>query len=205
MRCVRGFVAFLALATVGWLAFVPATTVATNPAPERLITGFSDAPNPDAILYAINKASAADSAPLRKAALAYIGDNDQKTRYAALYALALTAKQDDAEALAKFLTSPIADERLLAAATLAGLRDKRALPVLIATLDQDEPLAYREAGERASTFAQKQLLHFTSQDFGLKAARTPEQIATTKPEWDRWWQKAGDSVHYDPQTRRFVE
>ena len=89
MRCVRGFVAFLALATVGWLAFVPATTVATNPAPEHLITGFSDAPNPDAIFYAINKASAADSAPLRKAALAYIGDNDQKTRYAALYALAL--------------------------------------------------------------------------------------------------------------------
>src|SRR5207248_3131271 len=127
MRCVRGFVAFLALATVGWLAFVPATTVATNPAPEHLITGFSDAPNPDAIFYAINKASAADSATLRKAALAYIGDNDQKTRYAALYAL------------------------------------------------------------------------------GLKAARTPEQIATTKPEWDRWWQKAGDSVHYDPQTRRFVE
>ena len=160
MRCVRGFVAFLALATVGWLAFVPATTVATNPAPEHLITGFSDAPNPDAIFYAINKASAADSAPLRKAALAYIGDNDQKTRYAALYALALTAKQDDAEALAKFLTSPIADERLLAAATLASLRDKRALPVLIAALDRDELLMYRAPGERASTFAQKQLIYF---------------------------------------------
>ena len=85
MRWVRGFVAFLA--TVGWLAFVPAIMGATNPAPEQLITGFSNAPNPDAIFYAINKASAADSAPLRKAALAYIGDNDQKTRYAALLLL----------------------------------------------------------------------------------------------------------------------
>jgi hypothetical protein len=203
MRCVRGFVAFLA--TVGWLAFVPAITGAMNPAPEQLITGFSDAPNPDAIFYALNKASATDSAALRKAALAYIGDNDQKTRYAALYALALTATQDDAEALARFLTSPIADQRLLAVATLAGLRDKRALPVLIAALDRNEPLMYRGPGERASTFAQKQLIYFTSQDFGLKTARTAEQIAATKPMWERWWQGTGDSVHYDPQTRRFVE
>ena len=190
---------------VALLAFPSGISAAAGATPEQLIASFSDAPNPDAVFYAINKASGTDPAPVRKAALAHIGDSEPKTRYAALYALALSADKSDAEALAKFLGSPVADERLLAAGALAGLRDKRALPILIAALDLDKPLNYRGAGERASTFAQQQLLHFTSLDFGLKVARTREQIAATRPEWERWWQRAGASVHYDPQTRQFVE
>jgi len=41
-------------------------------------------------------------------------------------------------------------------------------------------------------------------DFGLKAAETPEQIAATKPAWQGWWRANGDTVHFDPQNKRFV-
>ena len=194
----------LAATLAVWLTLSTTTIAATSAAPERLIGDFTATQNPDTFFYAMNRAAARDPASVRKAALARITDNDPKTRYAALYALALSADTGNVDTLAEFLTSSAADERLLAAAALAGLRDKRSLPALIAALDEKEPLTYREAGERASTFAQKQLLYFTDQDFGLKGARTPEEIASTKPEWQHWWEMAGDSVHYDPQIRRFT-
>ena len=198
------FLLLLAATLPVWLTLGTTTIAETSAAPEQLIAGFAAAQNPDAFFYAINRAAAGDVASVRKAALARISDNDPKTRYAALYALALSADEGNADALAEFLTSPVADERLLAAGAMAGIRDKRALPVLIAALDQNEPLLYRGAGERVYSFARKQLLWFTGQDFGLKAAETPEQIAATKPAWQGWWRANGDTVHFDPQNKRFV-
>jgi len=175
--------------------------------PEQLITGFANAPNIHAAFYDLNQAAADNTAALRKAALAHLADkNDPDTHYAALYALVMTADADNGAAeLASMLTSANVDERLLSAGALAGLGDKRALPVLIAALDQQDELSYRAPPQRAYDFAQRQLLWFTDQDFGLKAAETPEGIAATKPAWEQWWRSVGVALHYDRRERKFVK
>jgi hypothetical protein len=174
--------------------------------PDHLIAGFADSPNIAAAFQGLNEAARENTAALRKAALAHLADKNPDIHYAALYALAMTADAaNGANELAAMLNSPVLDDRLLSAGALAGLGDKRGLPILIAALDQQEPMAYRAPGEHACDFAKQQLLWFTRQDFGLKAASTSEQIAATKPAWEQWWQSAGASVHYDRQVRRFVE
>jgi hypothetical protein len=175
--------------------------------PEQLITGFANAPNIHAAFYDLNQAAVKNTAALRKAALAHLADKgDPDTHYAALYALVMTADADNGAAeLAGMLTSANVDERLLSAGALAGLGDKRALPVLIAALDQQDELSYRAPPRRAYDFAQRQLLWFTNQDFGLRAAQTPERVAATKPAWAQWWRSVGVSLHYDRRERRFVE
>jgi hypothetical protein len=172
-----------------------------SPLPEQLITGFGNAPNHNAL----NRAAHTDTAALRTAALAHLADKDPAAHYAAVYALAMTADNNNGAAeLVRMLTSSNVDERLLSAGTLAGLGDKRALPVLIAALDQRDELSYRVPLLHAYEFAQRQLLWFTNQDFGLKAAQTLEEIGATKPAWERWWQSAGVSLHYDRPERKFV-
>ena len=66
---------------VALLAFPSGISAAAGATPEQLIASFSDAPNPDAVFYAINKASGTDPAPVRKAALAHIGDSGSGTRF----------------------------------------------------------------------------------------------------------------------------
>jgi hypothetical protein len=176
--------------------------------PEQLITGFPNAPNIHAAFYDLNQAAANNTAALRKAALAHLTDkkDDPDTHYAALYALVMTADADNGAAeLAGMLTSANVDERLLSAGALAGLGDKRALPVLIAALDQQDELSYRAPPQRAYDFAQRQLLWFTNQDFGLKTAQTPEGIAAAQPAWEQWWRSVGVSLHYDRRERKFVK
>lgn len=174
--------------------------------PEQLITGFANAPNINAAFYDLSEAAVNNTAALRKAALAHLADKDPDTHYAALYALVMTADASNgAVELAGMLTSANVDERLLSAGALAGLGDRRALPVLIAALDQQDELSYRAPPRRAYEFAQSQLLWFTNQDFGLKAAQTPAEIAATKPAWEQWWQSVGGSLHYDRRERKFVE
>ena len=197
---------FLAGAVTICCAAVASDCRAADASPEQLITGFAAAPNRHAAFYDLNQAAANDTAALRKAALAHLADKDPPTHYAALYALVMTADVDNgATELAGMLASPNVDERLLSAGTLAGLGDKRALPVLIAALGQQDELSYRAPPLRAYDFAQRQLLWFTNQDFGLKAALTPQQVAATKPAWERWWQSANGSLHYDRRERKFVE
>ena len=177
-----------------------------SPSPDQLITGFANAPNINAAFYDLNEAAAHNTAALRKAALAHLADKEPDTHYAALYALVMTANADNGAAeLGGMLTSANVDERLLSAGALAGLGDKRALPVLIAALDQQDDLSYRAPPRRAYEFAQSQLLWFTNQDFGLKAAQTPEEIAATKPAWEQWWRSVGGSLHYDRRERKFGE
>jgi hypothetical protein len=176
--------------------------------PEQAITGFPNATNIHAAFYDLNQAAANNTAALRSAALAHLADkkDDPGTRYAALYALVMTADADNGAAeLAGMLTSANVDERLLSAGALAGLGDKRSLPVLIAALDQQDELSYRAPPQRAYDFAQRQLLWFTNQDLGLKAAQTPEGIAAAKPAWEQWWGSIGVSLHYDRRQRKFVE
>ena len=199
---VSGFVAIvLAGAAIACCAAADCGAADVSASPEQLITGFGNAPNHNAL----NRAAHADTAALRTAALAHLADTDPATHYAAVYALAMTADNDNGAAeLVRMLTSSNVDERLLSAGTLAGLGDKRALPVLIAALDQRDELSYRRPLLHAYEFAQRQLLWFTNQDFGLKAAQTPEEIAATKPAWERWWQSAGDSLHYDRPERKFI-
>ena len=175
-------------------------------APEQLITGFAASPEINKSFALINQAARSETVALRTAALAHLRDANPDVHYAALYALALTADADHgARELAVLLSSPLADDRLLAAGALAGLRDKRALPVLIAALDDPRILSYRDPPEPAFEFAKTELLWFTRQEFVLKGAATAEQIGATKPAWENWWRTAGASIHFDPQTRRFAE
>jgi hypothetical protein len=172
---------------------------------EQAITRFSPA-HVDNSFEALNKAASGDKVALRNAALAHLGDKDPNVHYAALYGLVLAADENGgANELVAMLGSAVADERLLSAGKLAGLGDKRALPVLIAALDNPERLSYRHPPQRAFEFAKTQLLWFTKQDLGLKSAITQDQIAASKLAWEQWWRSAGPALRFDRQTRRFVQ
>src|SRR3954469_22697812 len=112
------------IGTTGGTAFAEAVNV-----PERAIVEFSSADIKKSY-HVLNRAGFEQRAALRSAALIRLNDTDAQIRYAAIYALAITADaQTGATALASLLRSSSSDERLLAAGALAGIGDKRGFPV----------------------------------------------------------------------------
>ncbi|HET7678777.1 MAG TPA: HEAT repeat domain-containing protein [Xanthobacteraceae bacterium] len=188
-----------------WAATGGTALAQTKNLPERAIVEFSFADLKKSY-HLLNQAGFEQRAALRNAALTRLNDTDARVRYAAIYALAITADaKAGANALAGVLGSGSTDERLLAAGALAGIGDKRGFPALIDALDDRTQLEYRLPPTLALHFAKSQLLWFTTQDFGLKSATSDEQIANTKAAWQQWWQKARFSLHRDPKIRKYVE
>ena len=158
-------------------------------------------------IHDLNQAAEADPAALRKAALRHLHDGSAAVRYASLYGLVLTATAEEGTAeLASMLVSANLDERLLSAAALAGIGDKRGLPVLIDALDSSAQLSFRDPPQPAFDFARTQLLWLTEADLGLKTAPELEsaQVAAAKPKWLLWWQANQAALHMDSQKRKFV-
>ena len=176
--------------------------------PEHAITAFdASEAHVGARIHDLNRAAAADPAALRKAALLHLHDGSPAVRYAALYGLMLTATAHEGSTeLAAMLPSANLDERLLSAATLAGIGDKRGLPVLIDALDNPEQLRFRDPPQPAFTFARAELLWLTDADLGLKTAPDLDaaKVAAAKPAWRLWWQENQATLHMDAQKRRFV-
>lgn len=71
---------------------------------------------------------------LRAAALEQLRSGESNIRYAAVYALSLTAEDESLEALRPLLESTETSERMLAASSLVSQGEKAALPVLVEAL-----------------------------------------------------------------------
>jgi hypothetical protein len=142
----------------------------------------------------------------REAALAQLrahDPNDPDARLAALYVLSLTLRDEDADALAPVLTSREAKERVLAAAAMLALGDRRAVPVLIELLGVEDPLPFGDPPLRVWQQARMALLSFSGQDLGLRRAATASQAAAAAPALRDWWAQAGVSFEVARTRGRF--
>lgn len=145
-------------------------------------------------------------ADVRAAALDQLETAKGDVRYAALYALALTAEGADAfAALHEALISPNVDERMLAAGSLVARGDTAALPVLIEMLGSEEELAFRHPPQAAWRFARFVLVQYTGQDLGLLGPRTfsASDAAAAQPAWEDWWVQHGGSLQYNARERLY--
>jgi hypothetical protein len=178
-----------------------------TPSPEQAITGFdpSNAAAIQAGFLALNQSAHDNPTGLRQAALKHLGDSNTWVHYAAVYGLALTVTPTQGSAeVATMLSATNLDDRLLAAGALAGIGDKRGLPVLIAALDQGDKLSFRDPPQPAFDFARAELLYFTTEDFGLRGSTDLASVAATKPAWLGWWQANQSSIHFDTSSRKYA-
>lgn len=162
--------------------------------PERLNSSFAD----------IHRHARERPAELRDAALDQLASATGPVRYAALYALALTADGTGSmDALREVLTSDDVNERMLAAGSLIARGEKAAFPVLIELLGSDEQLAFRDPPQEAWRFARFVLIQYTREDMGLLGPTTfsAEQAAAARTAWERWWVERGDGLRYDEEER----
>jgi hypothetical protein len=162
--------------------------------PSTAIEGFEAAPEAGSRSRAhLNAAVLVEPEATREAALDHLESQDADARIAAAYALSITLQPDDADALAPLLESTSPGERVLAATGMLAVGDGRAVPVLIAALEVEDPLPFGSPPLRVSEQARFALLSFTGQDLGLREAATAEAAAATAPEWESWWASAEDS------------
>jgi hypothetical protein len=133
---------------------------------------------------------------LRDAAIPLANAPDPAVRFAAIYALSLTA--DDVksrDALAPILESGDVSERLLAAEALLRGGDTSALPVVIDALGNDHSMELWEPPMAVWRFARLLLLGATGLDLGLQSAETLDQALVAKAAWEQWWRASGSTYH----------
>jgi len=168
--------------------------------PVDAIATFSAEPaHVNASFAALDQLALRDPGGLRSAAYAKLSSKDPNVRYAAVYALSLTAtKGASLNALVPIIRSRDVSERILAAETLVAQRDKRGVPVLIDALDSTAPFAHWAPPRRAWEEAQRALLRFVPEDLGLSRARTLSAASAAKRAWSRWWGRHGAGVRLKP-------
>jgi HEAT repeat protein len=166
--------------------------VAADPSPA--IESFDAAPEAGSHPRSrLNTAVLTEPEASREAALDHLESEDPDVRIAAAYALSITLEPDDADALAPLLESASSGERVLAASGMLAVGDGRAVPVLIAALDAEDPLPFGSPPVRVWEQARLALLTFTGQDLGLRKAATARKAAATVPGWESWWASAKDT------------
>lgn len=173
---------------------------------EAAITQFDDPGRPlSASLSVIHRHARERPDALRDAASRHLGTADADRRYAAVYALALTADDETSAArLREILDAADATERLVAANALVARGDKTGIPALIALLDVDEDVRFGVPPQRTWRAARFLLVQYTGQDLGLigpdfDAARS----AAAKPAWEQWWAEHGAALQWDADAGRF--
>lgn len=185
----------------------PAPPTAASSAAADAIASFATGPEQlNSSFAAIHRHVNERPADVRVAALDQLPTATGDVRYAALYALSLTAEGDDAfVALHDALESVDVDERMLAAGSLVARGDKAALPVLIEMLGSAEDLAFRDPPQAAWEFARFVLLRYTAEDLGLLGPRTFSAVdaAAAQPAWATWWIEHGDRLEFDAEQRLY--
>ena len=157
----------------------------------QAISGFDPARGSITASFArLNEVVRTRPAETRAVALSQLRSKPPAERFAAVYAFALTATPADTVAVRSLLGSTSETDRLLAAATLARLRDTRGIPTLIAALRTRARLAYWGPPLPAWRFARLVLLERTGKDFGLRRATTPPSAAKVAATWTRWWARS---------------
>ncbi len=196
----RALVVVLALGLVGCVGGDDSDEDGPRAAIEGFDTSVQEEFGPRARL---NLALVTDPDATRAAALDLLGSEDPDVRIAAVYALSVTARPEDASALEPVLESADPGERVLAAAGLLALEDARSVPVLIQALGEDAALPFGYPAARVWEKARFALLQSTGQDLGLREATTAAEAAATIPAWEAWWEDAEASFEVVPAPEPF--
>ena len=177
------------LCTLAFLATACHGHASSAPTPDAAVTGFSMTPEGlDRSFSILNQEALFHPKAIRAAAMTRIDEKDPAVRFAAIYALGLTAEPGPSEAaLVPLLDSDDVTERLLAAAALVHLGNVAGIPVLIDALGSDAQIAFWEPPVEAWAFVRPDLLRTTGKDFGLSKAGTAQEAAATQAAWERWW------------------
>jgi hypothetical protein len=178
---------------------LPAPT-ATLPPVIETFDGSEDA------LDTLNRAILDDPGGVAQMGIASLPAEDVQVRYAAVYALSLTADASQAEALLPALQDPDGRLRTIAAGALIGLGRKESIPILIAALSSDDAIPYSEPPTAQWQLAYRALNYYTGQDFGFQAAGEADAAgrAAAAQAWQAWWDQVGVQLHWEASTGRYV-
>jgi hypothetical protein len=178
-----------------------------TPSPEDAIAAFDQ--DHDALARSIatlNEAADADPDAMRAAAMDGLEASDPAERFAAVYALTLTASTTDpasVDTLRELMSSADATERLFAAGTLAALGEKDGISVLIDALASREPVRNLDPPMDAWRYARANLLSMVTQDLGLRDAITPRAAEDAGGAWREWWTANSDALTWDAELGRY--
>lgn len=140
----------------------------------------------DAGLARLNQAALRGEAGSVLAIAPALEAGDPASRWAAVYVAALLAEtSEDAAALEVALVDSEPSLRVVAAASLIGLGQKEAIPVLIESLDSRDELPYSDPPEPVSGLARLALEAYTGQSFDDSAG------------WFIWWESVEDGLTWD--------
>jgi hypothetical protein len=177
------------------------------PSAEDAISGF-DASQPalSRSIAAVAESAEADPGAMRDAALAALDATEPTRRFAAVFALSLTASTDVPEsldALRDLAASSDVTERLLAAGTLAALGEHDGVEALIDALSSDEPLRNVDPPMTAWRFGRANLLLLVGQDLGLRDAVDLASATAAQAAWRTWWTENAAALTWNAETGRY--
>ena len=185
----------------------PDVTSAHAASADAVISGFDESQSalPRSIA-AIADSADADPGAMRVAALAALDATEPEQRFAAVYALSLTASTKVPESLAALHDIVVASnitERLLAAGTLAALGVHEGVAALIEALSSDEPLRNLDPPMTAWRYARANLLPAIAQDLGLSDAVDLQSAKQAQAAWRTWWTENADALTWNPELARY--
>jgi len=201
------------MATAGYLLWIRPTQQVQAPRAERtspetaarLINEFDGSP---LATCSLNGAILADPAIVRQAALSSLEAPEMRVRFAAVYALSLTADPSNREPLSAVMErEEDMGLRILAARALIALGQKESIPVLVAALPSDEPLPFWNPPEPRWVLAYADLNQYTGEDFGFLAAVESGDAAARAAAieaWQDWWTEVGADLEWDPSGERYI-
>ena len=145
-------------------------------------------------------------AEIEQAALRQLNSDQEQVRLAAVYALARTYETAAGRrGLQQQLASEDVTLRLLAAAGLLIRGEAEAIPVLIAALREDEPLAFSQPPQLAWEYARALLLQYVEPEFGLLAAEDFGTVGVIAGAYEVWWESSAETIAWDETRLRFRE
>lgn len=159
--------------------------------------------------YSLNEAILNDPGSVRRAASVSLGAPEFRVRFAAVYALSLTADASQIGPLSTVMQDEDQDLglRILAARALIAMGDKQSIPVLISALPSDESLPFWNPPEPQWVPAYSDLNRYTGEDFGfLDAVESGDTAgrATAIEAWQDWWTNVGADLEWNPSTERYT-
>lgn len=121
----------------------------------------------------------------------FITAEDPQTRWLAVYVIGRVSDHDSVTPLLPLLEDDNEVVRISAAGTLANKGYKEALPVLISGLESTAVIEYLHPQKEIASFCQEVLTAYTFQAF------------TTKADWDKWWNEAGQMVQWNAEEKLY--
>lgn len=191
-------------------ALVAVASCSTEPldpvvvAAENLLASFDPTEDPDGGFAALNRFVAEQPDLAADVAAGLVHVDDDHTRYAAVYVLALTVRTNDqAAALRAAYEDELPYVRALAAGSLIGLGDVSAIEELIELTTTTDEVLGSEPSLFVDRFASRTLTAYTGEDFGVLQARGSSEREAARERWLRWWERVRDDIRWDAGAGRY--